>query len=82
VSTVKAAAAVVAVIAVAAVAAGAQQQHQEAERLCRVQSELCLKKAIVAFLSKIKLLRLSSTSTILQDGIEIGALSEMVERQH
>ena len=42
--TVKAAAAaVVAVVVVAAVA----QQHQEAERLCRVKSELCFKSISV-----------------------------------
>jgi len=61
VETVKAAAAaVVAVVVVAAVA----QQHQEAERLCRVKSELCFKSISVQNQPQ-KLLHLkSSTSTM------------------
>ena len=71
--TVKAAAAaVVAVVVVAAVA----QQHQEAERLCRVKSELWFKSISVQNQPQ-KLLHLkSSTSTILKDGSEAKLKSE------
>ena len=70
--TVKAAAA--AVVAVVVVAAA--QQHQEAERLCRVKSELCFKSISVQN-QPLKLLHLkSSTSTILKAGIEAKLESE------